>query len=95
MSTTGTRFEATPIDFTEDQLAQIEYNREGLVAAIVQDASDRAVLMFAALAHDFAKADRLWIEPLLDAVATAFPLIVEGEPDRFMTKVALLTQPVA
>jgi phosphoribosyl-AMP cyclohydrolase len=47
VSTTGTRFTATPIDFTEDQLAQVEYNREGLVAAIVQDATDRAVLMFA------------------------------------------------
>ena len=47
MSTTGTRFTATPVDFTEDQLAQIDYNRDGLVAAIVQDASDGAVLMFA------------------------------------------------
>lgn len=47
MSTTGTRFTATPIEFTEDQLAQIDYNRDGLVGAIVQDASDGAVLMFA------------------------------------------------
>ena len=49
MSTTGTtdNFEATPIAFREDQLAQIAYNRDGLVAAIVQDATDGAVLMFA------------------------------------------------
>jgi phosphoribosyl-AMP cyclohydrolase len=47
LSTTGTRFTATPVDFTEDQLAQIDYNSDGLVAAIVQDASDGAVLMFA------------------------------------------------
>jgi phosphoribosyl-AMP cyclohydrolase len=47
VSTTGTRFSARPVDFTEDQLAQIDYNRDGLVAAIVQDASDGTVLMFA------------------------------------------------
>jgi phosphoribosyl-AMP cyclohydrolase len=47
VSTTGTRFSATPVDFTEDQLAQIDYNRDGLVAAIVQDASNGTVLMFA------------------------------------------------
>lgn len=47
MSTTRTRFTATPLDFTEDQLAQIQYNDDGLVGAIVQDASDGAVLMFA------------------------------------------------
>ncbi|MBF6554806.1 MAG: phosphoribosyl-AMP cyclohydrolase [Acidimicrobiales bacterium] len=33
--------------FREDQLAQIAYDRDGLVAAIVQDATDGAVLMFA------------------------------------------------
>jgi phosphoribosyl-AMP cyclohydrolase len=49
VSTTGTTnsFEATPIAFREDELAHIDYNRDGLVAAIVQDATDRAVLMFA------------------------------------------------
>jgi phosphoribosyl-AMP cyclohydrolase len=49
VSTTGmtNNFEATPIAFREDQLAQIAYNRDGLVAAIVQDATDGAVLMFA------------------------------------------------
>jgi phosphoribosyl-AMP cyclohydrolase len=40
-------FEATPIPFTEDQLDQVAYNQDGLVGAIVQDASDHAVLMFA------------------------------------------------
>ncbi len=47
MSTTRTRFTATPLEFSEDQLAQIDYNSDGLVGAIVQDASDGAVLMFA------------------------------------------------
>jgi phosphoribosyl-AMP cyclohydrolase len=36
-----------PIHFTEEELATIAFNPDGLVAAIVQDASDGAVLMFA------------------------------------------------
>ena len=36
-----------PIPFSEEELAAIAFNSEGLVAAIVQDASDGAVLMFA------------------------------------------------
>lgn len=40
---------------------------------------------------DFAKADT-WVEPLLDAVADAAPLLAQGRPEEFMTKVALLTQ---
>jgi phosphoribosyl-AMP cyclohydrolase len=40
-------FDASPIPFTEDQLGEIDFNRDGLVGAIVQDASDGAVLMFA------------------------------------------------
>ena len=40
-------FETTPIPFTEEQLGRIAYNGDGLVGAIVQDASDGAVLMFA------------------------------------------------
>ena len=42
---------------------------------------------------DFAKADT-WVEPLLDAVADAAPLLAQGRPEEFMTKVALLTQGV-
>ena len=42
--------------------------------------------------HDFAKSDEAWLDPLLEAVADAMPLIAEGEPEKFMTKVALLTQ---
>ncbi len=70
MSTTGTRFTATPVDFTEDQLAQIDYNRDGLVAAIVQDASDGAVLMFA------------WMnaESLRRTLETGRTLVLEPEP---------------
>ena len=41
---------------------------------------------------DFAKADRDWLIALLDAVADAAPLLAEGRPEDFMTKVALLTK---
>ena len=41
---------------------------------------------------DFAKVDKDWLVPLLDAVAEAAPLLAEGRPEEFMTKVALLTQ---
>jgi phosphoribosyl-AMP cyclohydrolase len=49
VTSTGTTdsFEATPIAFSEEELGRIVFNGDGLVAAIVQDASDHAVLMFA------------------------------------------------
>ena len=40
-------FTAVPVAFTEEELALVAYNADGLVGAIVQDASDGAVLMFA------------------------------------------------
>jgi PTH1 family peptidyl-tRNA hydrolase len=43
---------------------------------------------------DFAKADRDWLIALLDAVADSAPLLAEGKPEDFMTKVALLTKEV-
>ncbi len=48
MSTPPTpAFTATPVTFTEAELDRITYNADGLVGAIVQDATDGAVLMFA------------------------------------------------
>ena len=41
---------------------------------------------------DFVKQDRDWLLPVLDAVADAAPLLVEGKPEDFMTKVALLAR---
>jgi peptidyl-tRNA hydrolase, PTH1 family len=41
---------------------------------------------------DFVAADRDWLLPVLDAVADAAPLLVEGKPEDFMTRVALLVQ---
>ena len=43
--------------------------------------------------HDFAKADRQWLEPLIDAIAEAIPLLIGGDEAGFMTRVALLTRP--
>jgi phosphoribosyl-AMP cyclohydrolase/phosphoribosyl-ATP pyrophosphohydrolase/phosphoribosyl-AMP cyclohydrolase len=37
----------TPIAFTDDQLAAVRFNADGLVAAIVQEAGTGAVLMMA------------------------------------------------
>jgi len=42
---------------------------------------------------DFAKEDKVWLTPLLDAVAESLPLLVAGEDESFMTKVALLAPP--
>jgi peptidyl-tRNA hydrolase, PTH1 family len=41
---------------------------------------------------DFGKEDWDWLIPLLDAVADSSPLLVQGKPEDFMTKVALLTK---
>ncbi|MHA1114032.1 MAG: aminoacyl-tRNA hydrolase [Alphaproteobacteria bacterium] len=45
--------------------------------------------------HDFAKAEQAWLGPLFDAVAVAFPLLVEGDAEGFMTRVAREAPPPA
>jgi len=40
---------------------------------------------------NFAKVDT-WVDPLLDALADAAPMLAAGKPEEFMTRVALLTQ---
>jgi PTH1 family peptidyl-tRNA hydrolase len=42
---------------------------------------------------DFAKAEQPWLTDLLDAIADAMPLLVEGDDGRFQNKVALAMQP--
>lgn len=42
---------------------------------------------------DFARAEDSWLEKLLDAVADAAPLLTQPGDGKFMTRVALLTQP--
>ncbi|TGQ71401.1 MAG: aminoacyl-tRNA hydrolase [Mesorhizobium sp.] len=41
---------------------------------------------------DFAKADREWLEPLLDAIADNAAMIVKGDDSGFMNKAALAVQ---
>ncbi|MBM3515586.1 MAG: aminoacyl-tRNA hydrolase [Alphaproteobacteria bacterium] len=44
---------------------------------------------------DFAKDDAAWRDPLIDAIAAAMPLLLGGDENKFMTKVALLIKPPA
>ena len=50
-----------------------------------------AVLRYAL--HDFSKADREWLNPLLDAMAESALLLAKDDDAGFMNKVALKTQP--
>lgn len=43
--------------------------------------------------HDFSKADQDWLEPLLDAIADAAPLLATGDDAGFASRVALLRDP--
>ena len=42
---------------------------------------------------DFAKTDKAWLEPLLDAVADHVDLLVKGEQGSFQNKVHLALNP--
>ena len=43
--------------------------------------------------HDFAKAERAWLDPLLDAIADAAPLMAAGDDPGFASRVALILNP--
>lgn len=43
--------------------------------------------------HDFTKAEKHWLDPLLDEMAKAIPLLASGEDSAFMNRVHLATQP--
>ncbi len=43
--------------------------------------------------QDFAKADDAWLDPLLDAMAEAAPLLTSGDDAAFASKVALILKP--
>ena len=43
--------------------------------------------------NDFAKADAVWLDPLIEAVAEAAPLLAVSDDHGFMSKVALLLGP--
>ena len=53
---------------------------------------DRAAVLRYVL-RDFTKADRVWLEPLLDAVAETIPLLLDGRDSDFMSRVALQMKP--
>ena len=42
---------------------------------------------------DFHKVEQAWLEPLLDAISDAAPLLARGDEAGFMNRVAVLTQP--
>lgn len=42
---------------------------------------------------NFTKADRMWVDPLLDAIARAAPSLADGDAAGFMNKVTLATTP--
>ncbi|MPZ08672.1 MAG: aminoacyl-tRNA hydrolase [Kiloniellaceae bacterium] len=42
---------------------------------------------------DFAKTDKVWLDKLLDAVASEIPLLIAGEAPRFMSRVAEIVNP--
>jgi PTH1 family peptidyl-tRNA hydrolase len=44
--------------------------------------------------HNFAKADRAWLEPLLAAIAAEAPFLAEGSADKFQSRVAHAMQNV-
>lgn len=44
--------------------------------------------------HDFAREDRAWLEPLLDAVGREAPRLAAGDAEGFMSAVALAVRPV-
>ncbi|MDA0339014.1 MAG: aminoacyl-tRNA hydrolase [Proteobacteria bacterium] len=50
---------------------------------------DKAKMMKHVLS-DFTTADDKWLDPLLDAIAEAAPLLAQHENEKFMTRVALL-----
>jgi peptidyl-tRNA hydrolase, PTH1 family len=52
----------------------------------VQDVSNHVL-------QNFTKADMTWLNPFLEAVANSVPLLVAGDENKFMTKVAMLTAP--
>lgn len=45
--------------------------------------------------RDFPKADRTWVDKLVDAVAEHFPLLAAGDDTKFMNRVSLATKPPA
>ena len=41
------------------------------------------------LLSDFAKADKVWLDPLIDECVRGLPFLIKGENDKYMTQIAL------
>jgi PTH1 family peptidyl-tRNA hydrolase len=50
-------------------------------------------LVYPHVLSDFAKADHVWLKPLIEAVADHFPLLIEGQEANFQSKVHLAVNP--
>lgn len=59
----------------------------------VTDADPEAVSSW--VLRDFPKADRPWVDKLVDAVAEHFPLLAAGDDTKFMNRVTLAMKPPA
>jgi PTH1 family peptidyl-tRNA hydrolase len=59
----------------------------------VSEADPEAVSNY--VLRDFPKADRGWVETLVDAVALHIPLLIQGDDTRFANKVSLAMKPPA
>jgi len=44
--------------------------------------------------RDFAKVDKVWLDPMLDEVGRAFPLLLDGDDGGFMNRIALAIAPM-
>jgi PTH1 family peptidyl-tRNA hydrolase len=59
----------------------------------ISDADPEAVSNW--VLRDFAKADKEWLQPLIEAVAENFPLLAAGDETKFMNRVAVAVKPPA
>jgi peptidyl-tRNA hydrolase, PTH1 family len=69
--------------------AHIENDYKRIRLGIGHPGSKDAVVYY--VLNDFAKSDREWLSPLLDAVSDAAPFLAKGDDARFLNDVARLT----
>ena len=67
---------ASPVEYTEEDLAVVRFGADGLVPAIVQDAGDGAVLMLGYMDG----------EALRRTLQTGSVLVLEPEPERVLVQ---------
>jgi PTH1 family peptidyl-tRNA hydrolase len=50
-------------------------------------------LVYPHVLSDFAKSERVWVEPVIDTIAEHMPLLVQGQDGSFQNKVHLALNP--